>query len=226
MKIHASLFYKKLLKGKYSWEYFNEFKKINKTSPFRYPINNHFVPHNMLMFEKIKDCNNYFTENNIGIQNISFLTSFETIKKNYGNPLKYSIETFNGHTISIAAYYNILENNKSKTVFYFFDNELVETEFLFDAIKKEQAKELFMFYIHKKYITQNELPDSENICIKDKDNNVIFTDWNGFEFSIKYLSAFGSKYRDTITDYYNKVWKIQSKKSVNETISDLDLQLI
>lgn len=207
------LFYNKFHKGKYSLEYYKKFFNIFKYFPFKEPLKEHYITHNMIMFENYNNCQNYITENNVSFQDVPFLSSFSKIKECYGNPHMYSIDVINGHTISIAAYNNLLKSRSNRTVFYFFDNELVEAEYILNDVTVNKDKDIYMNNIQKKYIQEYEISYTDSICIKDKDHNLIFAYWNGFEFSIKYLSAFANIYKETIVNYYNNSWKAQIKKN-------------
>lgn len=221
---NVNLLFTQLSKGRYSLEYFKKFEEAYKFPPFKNPLKEHFIHHNMLMFEKWSNSIRYSTEISIGFHDIPFLSTFDTIRKYYGKPLQYSIDSINGHTVSIASYNSMFQTETNRINLYFFDNELIEIEFVFNDISEKRYRDIFMFYVHEKYLELDESPDSGSICIQDKDKNLIFTYWNGIDFSIKYLSAFGSIYHETLIDYYHKGLKLKSVNQGREEISVNNLQ--
>ena len=124
-----NLFFIQITKGKYSLEYYDKFNALYKFLPFKNPLKGHFIPHNMLMFEKMNECPNYKTEKSINFHDIPFLSTLNSLQKCYGNPFQYSIDAINGHIVAIAAYNTIIHNDRNKTILYFFDNASYKASF-------------------------------------------------------------------------------------------------
>lgn len=208
----VNLIITKLVFGKYSKEYYSKYKKTYHFPPYINPLKESFIPDNIELCGLINDDLDYKTDVNIDFHDVPFLSSFKSVLKYYGQPDEYVIDSIKGFEIVAASYKNMLQNTNNKILFYFFEDKLIEVEYLFCNVLKDKCRDICLNFIHKKFISQYKTPDSDTVFIGDTNNNIIFAKWNGFDYSIKFLSSDGEAFRQTLIEYDKSKFSILSNK--------------
>jgi len=214
MKGSFNLTLTRLIKGKYSINYYDKYSKLFNHAPFKEPLNEHFVSHNMFLFLRKGNEAVYQTDTSIAFSEIPYLSPLNSVFNYYGKPYQFSIYKLNNHILSIAAYNNQINTEKSKTILYLFDNKLILGEYMFLDITEKKFKDIYLHYFFKKYIKE-EIKVCEVIYIEDDHKNMICINWNGFDLSIKYMCSIAYNYLDDFKNYYNTSWKFKVEKDVD-----------
>lgn len=213
MKGSLNLYLTKLIKGKYSINYYEKYSKLLNQAPFKEPLNEHFVSHNMFLFLRKENGAVYQTDTAIVFSEVPYLSPLNSVFNYYGKPYQFSVHRLNDRILSIAAYNNQINTGKSKTILYLFDNKLILGEYMFHDITEKKFKDIYLHYFFKKYIKE-EISISEVIYIEDDQKNLICINWNGFDLSVKYLCSMAYDYLDDFKNYYNTSWKFKVEKDV------------
>jgi hypothetical protein len=222
MKGSLNLALTKVIKGKYSFNYYEKCQKFRNQKPFKDPLNEHFISHNILLFMRIGDYSLYQTDTNIIFSEVPYLSSLRDVLEHYGKPNQYSIHKVNDHILSIVAFNNKINAERSKTILYLIDNKLIIGEYLFHDIEEKKFKDIFLHYIFKKYM-RNEISAADVIYIEDKNKNLICINWNGFDLSIKYMCSKAYDYLDDFKNFYNTTWKAKLEKDVGGIIEYIEI---
>ena len=204
------------LAGKYTLKYYESYCKVKKKLPYTEPLKEHFIAHNLDLFIKNSKYPSYHTDVIISYPDIQFKTSFEKISHKYGQPSQFAIYKMLEHTLAIAAFKSLVLNDENKIILYFFDEELIEFEYILFNLKEKEYKNVLYRVIINKYLAGRELSEDEGFYLEDSDKNQVFVLWNGFDLSIKFLSCFSNVYEETFMDYYNNVWKLKKKEPEND----------
>jgi hypothetical protein len=200
---------------KYSLKYYEKYKKVRKKLPFIEPIKEHFITHNIGLFIKNSKYPVYHTDMVISYPDIPFRTLFKKIRQKYGNPSQYAVYRLNEHVLSIAAFKSLVLSDDNKIVLYFFNEELVEFEYILFHLKEKEYKEIVQRVIIGKYLAGQELSRLDGFYIEDDEKNQISVHWNGFDLSIKFLTCYSDGYKQAFMDYYHNTWKQKKKEPEN-----------
>jgi len=222
MKGSINLALTKVLKGKYSFDYYDKYYKIHSQFPYKEPLNEHFISHNILLFKRERNHTICQTNTEIRFSEVPFLSPMSSAFKFYGKPYQYSVYKLNNLILSIVAYNNNISAERNKTVLYFINNELMLGEYIFYDITEKKYHEIFLQYLYKKYL-HNEAGTAEVIYIEDHNKNLLCVNWNGFDLSLKYLFSNVYDYMDDFKSYYNTTWKFNVEKENSGSAEFMDI---
>jgi len=202
----------RFLKRKYSLKYYENYCRVNKRPPYNEPLKEHFITHNLYLFLRNKKYPEFHTDLKISYRDIPFKESFSKIRKKYGNPEEFAVYRMGSHALAMGAFKKLVLNEENKIVLYFFDEVLVQFEYLIFHLKEKEYKDVLQRIVINKYLPDRAIANYEGFYIEDNEKNQISVFWNGFDLSIKFLCSSSGAYCETFVDYYNNFWKQKKKK--------------
>jgi len=198
---------------KFTVKYYEHYRIVKKRLPYTEPLKEHFITHNLDLLIHNNNFHLYHTDMMISYPDLPFMASLNKIRQKFGNPGQFAIYQLNEHTLSLAAFKSLVLSDENKIVLYFFDEELMEYEYILFHLKENEYKDVLQRIVIDKYLPARELNKDDGFYIEDTDKNQIFVYWNGFDLSIKFLSCFSNVYREAFIDYYNNTWKQKKKEA-------------
>ena len=185
-----------VMKGKYSLQYVNLFKKNNLRSPFTPCIKDEFIFHVLMFLLKSPRAKSFKTSNNIQFGNIPFTTTYKEVFLNKGIPYCFNSMMVGKHEIKVVGYQELVNKTKFKSIYFFINDKFCVGEYLFSEVGKVESLNISKILM-KKYITDS-IDQIEEFYIDDVSGNVIYSRDNGFETSIKYCNFGNSEVKDIL----------------------------
>jgi len=196
----------KIIRGKYSYEYLEFFKKNDLRNPLTNCIKDEITLHVSVFFQRLKGAVDYTTETPIEFKDIPFLTSYKDLVKKFGTPNCINIARFEKTRVKVVGYHETFHQKKMKSLFYFIGEEFFMGEFVFSETRRmdpAQVKE----GISEKYLNGKHM-EADTIYIEGPLGNILNYHDNGFFASVKYLYRGNPR----INEILNNVFLLSSQK--------------
>jgi hypothetical protein len=175
----------RILYGQYSFEYLEFFKKHDLRNPLNNCIKDEITLHFSVFFRKFKNAVDFTTTVPIGFKDIPFMTLYQKVVKQFGQPSCINIARFGTSRVKVIGYSESFHQKKMKSLFYFIDDRFVMGEFVFSEYSRMNptpVKEA----LSQKFLNGKPL-EPDVFYISDSNGNRINFYDNGFYASVKYL---------------------------------------
>jgi len=180
-----NLFFIRLFKGKYSFEYLEFFKKNDLRNPLNNCIKDEITLHISVFFRRLKGASTYTTDIPVEFQDLPFLSSYRNLVKKSGKPDCINIARFDHHRVKVVGYQDTFRQKKMKSLFYFLDDKLFMGEYVFSETRRMDPAQVIEG-IALKYLDGKQLKEDSFYIEGPKGNCLNYHD-NGFYASVKYL---------------------------------------
>jgi hypothetical protein len=179
------LIYIQSVYGRYSYEFLEFFKENDLRNPHNNCIKDEISMHFFAFYKPKKDAVYLETDTKIEFGDTPFMTSYQTIRKEKGEPDCINVSKFNDTRVKLIGYNETLQNMKMKSLFYFIGDNFIMGEYNFHDLNKVKVSNI-VAPLSIKYLKGGTL-ESDNFFIKDPQGDRINFENNGFSITIRYL---------------------------------------
>jgi hypothetical protein len=184
-KLHV--FFTKLRKGQYSYEYVSVFKDNDLRSPFSPCIKDDFFSHILTYIKRDPTLKVYKTKENIQFGNTPFTLKYDDIFRSRGIPFCFNALKLKDYRILIIGYHDTIQNSKIKTIYFFANDIFIFGEYAFTNSSVSESISFSEILVNK-YISES-TKDIDEFFIEDNKENLIYYKDNGFEINIRYYNS-------------------------------------
>lgn len=181
-----SLFFIRLFKGRFSYEYLEFFKKNDLRNPLNNCIRDEITLHFSVFFKQLKGALEFTSDVPIEFKEIPFMTPYHKIIKENGLPDCINIARFDGNRVKVIGYNETFQQRRMKSLLYFIEDLFVMGEFVFSEAQRMdpvQVREA----LAKKYLDGEAVNADVFYISAPLPGNILNYHDNGFFASVKYL---------------------------------------
>jgi hypothetical protein len=191
----------RMMYGKFSYEFYNIYKKSFIRSPFNYCFRDEFITHLLFILSKKEEIPSFNSGKEIYFENTPFFINYKDFLKKKGKPYCFNAFAFNQPDFVIKAlgYHATIAGSNSILVFYFMNDSFFMGEYIFKKPKNDIKGSLTDHFLEIK-----DLP-GDNFYIENTKDRIIHYQNTGFTVDIKYLSRENKAIIENLKQYYNKV---------------------
>ncbi len=173
----------RLFYGKYSPKYYSFYRKIKGKYPFPVSIKDNFIHYfqDFLVDDSFKT---YVTTKEIKFEDYNSGDDFKSLKKQLGNPHNFSAHKLHKGIGQVLGY-NSNKEFRKRSLYYFYDSELVMEKFVVKNIEKQDIKKIKSDIISD-YNIEDSIYDETTFIIKGARNTVLCYVDDGFAISLRY----------------------------------------
>lgn len=192
--------YLRIVHGQYSFEYLEFFKKYDLRNPLNNCIKDEITLHVSVFFKRLKGSSNYTTTIPIEFKDVPFLTSYNSLVKEFGKPDCINIARFDRARVKVIGYNETFHQKRMKSLFYFLEDEFFMGEFIFSETHRMDPTQI-REGISQKYLEGGEV-NQDAFYIEGPLGNILNYHDNGFFASVKYLFRGEQRINEILTDVF------------------------
>ncbi|MCK9399594.1 MAG: hypothetical protein M0Q51_06320 [Bacteroidales bacterium] len=191
----------RMIYGKFSYEFFHNYKKYFVRSPYQYCFRDEFTTHLLFIVSKNEEMPSFKTKKEIYFENTPYFINYKDFLKKKGNPYCFNAFAFNQPDFVIKAlgYQATIAGSKAILVFYFMNDSFFMGEYIFKNPKNDIKASLTAHFLEVKDLSGN------NFYIENTKDQIIHYQNTGFTVDIKYLNKENKAIIENLKQYYIKV---------------------